>query len=234
MRRGAAAIVLIAAVVAGVATRPDPEPEAAGDADTTTTSADPVASTAPATAAIAPPDDGLPGTAGPVVDELALRPDGIGSYDFGTPAGEIVPAVTALLGPPENPGSTSEVVACFDVGGTAASPLPFAPASDEPTSATDVLWPDLRLTFAGRDPESVVLTGWAVYVSASDGRQMRMADGPVVSEALPAWQATYGDKVESVDDQEFQVSFPAGPVLVRDRSDRRHVSAGYFCGAGGA
>jgi hypothetical protein len=166
----AAAVVLVAAVVAGLATRGDDAPEAAADPEPSSTSIDPapVASTAAPTTA--------PATT-PPADQLALRPEGIGAYDFGAPAGEVIAAVTDLRGAPSIPSNPLETVGCLDAAGMAVAgdEGADAPTAELPPSAgtglymDDVQWSELRLGFAGPDADSLVFTGW--LTRSSDPQQ---------------------------------------------------------------
>jgi hypothetical protein len=238
-----AATVVVAAGAAALLARADADPdhtdigrspttEPAPTTETTVPTTEPPATT-PSTAppATVPADDGLPGTAGPVVEELALRPDGIGPYDFGTPYDEIVPAVNALLGQPMSVTAPQPVVmGCVTQsrqGGT-------EPATPEGKYYAVVLWDEVVLDFDGPDERSLSLNGWRLSALQSDPRQMRMAGGPTVTEPLSAWRAAYGAQLDEQSSEQFVLNLPSGPVQVTTFQDPqlgeiRRLDAGTYC-----
>jgi hypothetical protein len=120
---------------------------------------------------------------GPVVEDLALRPDGgVGRFAFGTPRAEVVGTATDLLGDPT----------------LTAAPVTADRACAGPgwTSRQRITWGDIGLTFAGPAPDDLRLVGWNVVARPGAPRRFRMAGGPVVGDPLPAWGAAYGDALD--------------------------------------
>jgi hypothetical protein len=111
----------------------------------------------------------------PVSANLVLRPDGIGSLDFGAPQDEVMTAVVAELGEP---------LSRYQGGG---------PSQRCEPAAEEVSWIGLLLRFEGPDPDSLRLTGWSAgYGNPEAPRTFRMQDGPALGEPVPVWQAAYG------------------------------------------
>jgi hypothetical protein len=144
---------------------------------------------------------------GPVVEDLALRPDGgIGRFAFGTPQAEVLGAATDLLGDPA----------------LTAAPVTVDPPCAGPgwTTRQRMTWGDVGLTFAGPAPDDLRLVGWNVVARPGAARRFRMVDGPVVGDPLPAWGAAYGDALDverlagDAGQSRITVRLPEGDVLL--------------------
>jgi hypothetical protein len=115
----------------------------------------------------------------PVSVNLVLRPDGIGSLDFGAPQDEVMTAVVTELGEP---------LSRYQGGG---------PSQRCEPAAEEVAWIGLLLRFEGPDPDSLRLTGWSAgYGNAQAPRTFRMQDGPALGQPVPVWQAAYGSALQ--------------------------------------
>lgn len=150
--------------------------------DPTTTSTTTSTTSAPTTVPTTVPAGPAAPPAPQVIESLALRPDGIGELDFGTPMADVVAAVTAELGPPTIPGEP--------VTGPLCTEDPTATVSDA------IQWPGVTLYFAGQDADSLRLVGWHVALLPDATFQLRMADGPAMSDPISAWESAYGDALE--------------------------------------
>jgi hypothetical protein len=173
-----AATVLVAAgavAVVGTANRDD---TVVGDQPTTTTTpttdpttAEPEPFEPPVTSLVEPPAVGVP-----VAENLTLRPDGLGAFDFGAPMAEVMAEVVATLGEPRRQPRAEGVTGC----------APYM---------ADAVWTSgLSLTFEGTSWETLGLTSWFVSDSLPEftTHRFRTAEGAVLGADLATWRAVYG------------------------------------------
>lgn len=147
----------------------------------------------------------------PVAESLALRGDGLGEFDFGSPMADVMAAVTAELGSPLRNTKVEGAPNCQPV-------------------ARDVSWEDLALTFEGPADGALVLTSWYTDDVASNPqvKRMRMAGGPAMGEPLPAWQAAFGSQFHATPGfpANFTIDLPGGRVTGNaDRGDPPEVTS---------
>lgn len=169
-----------------ISTEDDPSPTTVTIAPTTTlprttVTTDPKTETTTSTTAAAPP----------VEDQVALTGDGLGSVLFGDDYDTVVAAVEAQFGPAQSAGAI--VPMDYPCGGGDCLPEFYAECTSQGPNRFErvVVWADLRLTFRGPDPESLVFKSW----TAGTASQVRTPEGVHVTALPEVWQETYGDRV---------------------------------------
>ena len=179
-----AATVLVAAGAVAVVGAADRDDTVVGDQPTTTTTpttdsttTEPEPFDTPVTSVVEPPAVEDPSAVGvPVAGNLALRPDGLGAFDFGAPMAEVMAEVVATLGEPRHQPRFEGVAGC----------APFM---------ADAVWTSgLSLTFEGTSWETLGLTSWFVSDSLPGFTTHRFetAEGAVLGADLATWRAVYG------------------------------------------
>jgi hypothetical protein len=171
-----AATVLVAAGAVAVVGAADRDDTVVGDQPTTTTTPTTDSTTAEPEPFEPPAVEDPPAVGVPLAENLTLRPDGLGAFDFGAPMAEVMADVVATLGEPRHQPRAEGVTGC----------APYM---------ADAVWTSgLSLTFEGTSWETLGLTSWFVSEPLPEftTHRFRTAEGAVLGADLATWRAVYG------------------------------------------